>query len=177
MKIIRVISLSPTLQLGFHPDSALLLQGRPLFMPEDGDGWQAQICMAVKIGRLGKNISEKFAPRYYDGLSCAMRLVLPSAPEMASVIDGMDSGIVHGEWLDASKAAGAMTVSVGAVEIRLAPQAPEIAKAISGISRYTTLKMGDIILLPASDTMIPLEAPGRLDMQIDGLTVLSQKLV
>lgn len=177
MKIIRVISLSPTLQLGFHPDSALLLQGRPLFMPEDGDGWQAQICMAVKIGRLGKNISEKFAPRYYDGLSCAMRLVLPSAPEMTSVIDGMDSGIVHGEWLDASKAAGAMTVSVGAVEIRLAPQAPEIVKAISGISRYTTLKMGDIILLPASDTMIPLEAPGRLDMQIDGVTVLSQKLV
>lgn len=177
MKIIRVISLSPTLQLGFHPDSALLLQGRPLFMPEDSDGWQAQICMAVKIGRLGKNISEKFAPRYYDGLSCAMRLVLPSAPEMTSVIDGMDSGIVHGEWLDASKAAGAMTVSVGAVEIRLAPQAPEIAKAISGISRYTTLKMGDIILLPASDTMIPLEAPGRLDMQIDGVTVLSQKLV
>lgn len=177
MKIIRVISLSPTLQLGFHPDSALLLQGRPLFMPEEGEGWQAQICMAVKIGRLGKNISEKFAPRYYDGLSCAMRLVLPSAPEMASVIDGMDSGIVHGEWLDASKAAGTMTVSVGAVEIHLAPQAPEIVKTISGISRYTTLKMGDIILLPASDTMIPLEAPGRLDMQIDGVTVLSQKLI
>lgn len=177
MKIIRVISLTPTLQLGFHPDSTLVLQGRPLFMPEEGEGWQAEICLAVKIGRLGKNISEKFAPRYYDGLSCAMRLVLPSAPEMASVIDGMDSGIVHGEWLDASKAAGAMTVSVGAVEIRLAPQAQRIAEAISAISRYTTLKMGDIILLPASDAMVPLEAPGRLDMQIDGLMVLSQKLV
>lgn len=177
MKIIRVISLSPTLQLGFHPDSTLVLQGRPLFMPEEGEGWQAEICLAVKIGRLGKNISEKFAPRYYDGLSCAMRLVLPSAPEMASVIDGMDSGIVHGEWLDASKAAGAMTVSVGAVEIRLAPQAQKIAEAISAISRYTTLKMGDIILLPASDAMVPLEAPGRLDMQIDGLMALSQKLV
>lgn len=177
MKIIRVISLSPALQLGFHPDSTLVLQGRPLFMPEEGEGWQAEICLAVKIGRLGKNISEKFAPRYYDGLSCAMRLVLPSAPEMDSVISGMDSSIVHGEWLEAGKAAGPLTLSVGTVEIRLAPQAPEIAGAISAISRYTTLKMGDIILLPASDAMVPLEAPGRLDMQIDGVTVLSQKLV
>ena len=177
MKIIRVISLTPTLQLGFHPDSALLLQGRPLFMPEEGEGWQAEICLAVKIGRLGKNISEKFAPRYYDGLSCAMRLVLPSAPEMDSVISGMDSSIVHGEWLEAGKAAGPLTLSVGTVKIRLAPQAPEVAGAISAISRYTTLKMGDIILLPASDAMVPLEAPGRLDMQIDGVTVLSQKLI
>ena len=69
MKIIRVIALDPVLRLEFHPDSALVLQGRPLFMPEEGEGWQAQICLAVKISRLGKNISEKFAPRYYDAVS------------------------------------------------------------------------------------------------------------
>ena len=117
MKIIRVIALDPVLRLEFHPDSALVLQGRPLFMPEEGEGWQAQICLAVKISRLGKNISEKFAPRYYDGISFAMRLTLPSAPELASVIAGMDSGIVHGQWIAAAKASAPMAVTAGGVEI------------------------------------------------------------
>lgn len=177
MKIIRVIALDPVLRLEFHPDSALVLQGRPLFMPEEGEGWQAQICLAVKISRLGKNISEKFAPRYYDGISFAMRLTLPSAPELASVIAGMDSGIVHGQWLDAAKASAPMAVTAGGAEIRLAPQAAVIDRAISMISRYTTLKIGDMILLPAADTMVPLAAPGRFDITVDGVDILSQKLV
>lgn len=177
MKIIRVIALDPVLRLEFHPDSALVLQGRPLFMPEEGEGWQAQICLAVKISRLGKNISEKFAPRYYDGISFAMRLTLPSAPELASVIAGMDSGIVHGQWLDAAKASAPMAVAAGGAEIRLAPQAAVIDRAISMISRYTTLKIGDMILLPAADTMVPLAAPGRFDITVDGVDILSQKLV
>lgn len=177
MKIIRVIALDPVLRLEFHPDSALVLQGRPLFMPEEGEGWQAQICLAVKISRLGKNISEKFAPRYYDGISFAMRLTLPSAPELASVIAGMDSGIVHGQWLDAAKASTPMAVTAGGAEIRLAPQAAVIDRAISMISCYTTLKIGDMILLPAADTMVPLAAPGRFDITVDGVDILSQKLV
>lgn len=177
MKIIRVIALDPVLRLEFHPDSALVLQGRPLFMPEEGEGWQAQICLAVKISRLGKNISEKFAPRYYDGISFAMRLTLPSAPELASGIAGMDSGIVHGQWIAAAKASAPMAVTAGGVEIRLAPQAAAIDRAISMISRYTTLKIGDLILFPAADTMVPLEAPGRFGFTVDGVEILSQKLV
>ncbi len=45
------------------------------------------------------------------------------------------------------------------------------------ISRYTTLKIGDLILLPAADTMVPLEAPGRFGFTVDGVEILSQKLV
>lgn len=177
MKIIRVIATAPVLQLDFIPDSTLVLQGRPLFMPEEGEGWQAEICVAAKISRLGKNISGKFASRYYDGIGCAMRLVLPSAPELASVVAGMDSSLVCGEWIEASKGADPIAVSADGVEVRLAPQASRIEEAISLISRYTTLKIGDVILLPAADTMIPLSAPGRVELKIDGRTVLSQKLV
>lgn len=106
-----------------------------------------------------------------------MRLTLPSAPELASVIAGMDSGIVHGQWIAAAKASAPMAVTAGGVEIRLAPQAAAIDRAISMISRYTTLKIGDLILLPAADTMVPLEAPGRFGFTVDGVEILSQKLV
>ena len=70
-----------------------------------------------------------------------------------------------------------MTVTAGGAEIRLAPQAAVIDRAISMISRYTTLKIGDMILLPAADTMVPLAAPGRFDITVDGVDILSQKLV
>lgn len=177
MKIIRINATDPTLNVGFHPDSTLVLQGRPLFMPEDGDGWQAEICVAVKISRLGKNIGRKFAPRYYDGVTCAMRLVLPSAPEMAPVIAGMDSSIAHGEWIDPSAVAAPFAVSVGELTLKLEPQTPLIDDAISSVSRYTTLKMGDMILLPVGGLTIPAEAPGRIVIGFDDRTLLDQKLV
>ena len=58
----------------FHPDSALLLPGRPMFYPDFTGDWQAQLYMAVHINRLGKSVSTKFAPRYYDGASVAVRV-------------------------------------------------------------------------------------------------------
>lgn len=178
MKIIRIIETGPQLKLDFHPDSTLILQGRPLFMPEfGGNAWQAEIYIAVRIGRLGKNISQKFASRYYDGLTAAMRLTLPSEPEMEPVVAGMDSSIAHGTWLDPALAAEPLRITAAEASASLPAQAPLIDEAISRVSEYTTLKMGDIILLPAADLMLPVAAPSHLNLMVGDETVLSQKLV
>ena len=66
MKIIRLTGSEPLSDIDFHPDSALLLPGRPLFYPDFGGDWHACLFLAIRINRLGKSVSEKFAPRYYD---------------------------------------------------------------------------------------------------------------
>ena len=48
------------------PDSALLRNNAPFFIPEWSDNIHYETELVVKINRLGKNISEKFAHKYYD---------------------------------------------------------------------------------------------------------------
>lgn len=48
------------------PDSALLSRGRPFFIPSFAERFDHEIEIVVKICHVGKNISERFAHRYYD---------------------------------------------------------------------------------------------------------------
>jgi len=48
------------------PDSALLLDNKPFFLPDFSKDLHHEIELVIKISRLGKNIEAKFAHRYYD---------------------------------------------------------------------------------------------------------------
>jgi len=48
------------------PDSALLRENKPFFIPDFSNQIEYEAELVVRINRLGKNISEKFASRYYD---------------------------------------------------------------------------------------------------------------
>jgi 2-keto-4-pentenoate hydratase/2-oxohepta-3-ene-1,7-dioic acid hydratase in catechol pathway len=48
------------------PDSALLKKNKPFYIPNFSDEIHYETELIVKIDRLGKNISEKFASRYYS---------------------------------------------------------------------------------------------------------------
>lgn len=179
MKIIRIASLPPQLSADIHPDSAIILPGRPLFLPDFGNGWSASVHPAVRICRLGKNISRKFAPRYYDGLTLALRLI-PSGNSSAlddGLLSGMDSSLVHGEWLPATLAAEPISAVTAVTETEIGPLADVIDSVIAAVSGYMTLKMGDIILLPPVGAPVPLSEGSRLDASLAGTQVLDQKIV
>jgi acylpyruvate hydrolase len=48
------------------PDSALLKNNKPFFLPDFSENIHYEVEVVVKITKLGKSISAKFAPRYYD---------------------------------------------------------------------------------------------------------------
>lgn len=50
------------------PDSALLKNNKPFYLPDFSDNIQYETELIIQIDRLGKNISEKFAPRYYANI-------------------------------------------------------------------------------------------------------------
>ncbi|MCM1355399.1 MAG: fumarylacetoacetate hydrolase family protein [Staphylococcus sp.] len=177
MKFIRLKSLSPELSLDIHPDSAMILPGRPLFMPEWGEGWVGDVYVAVRIGRLGKNVGRKFASRYYDGISLALHVNLPATDVDSGVLSGMDSTLVYGEWLPAETVAGAMTVDSGADRVECPALDGEIEDAISRVSQYMTLKMGDVIMLPVVGLQLALREQSHLALSVNSAEVLTLKVV
>jgi 2-keto-4-pentenoate hydratase/2-oxohepta-3-ene-1,7-dioic acid hydratase in catechol pathway len=51
------------------PDSSLLKNNKPFFLPDFSENIQYEVEVVIKISKLGKGISAKFAPRYYDELT------------------------------------------------------------------------------------------------------------
>lgn len=50
------------------PDSSLLRKNRPFFIPSFSNDLHHEVELVLKIDRLGKNISKKFASRYYNSV-------------------------------------------------------------------------------------------------------------
>ena len=48
------------------PDSSILKNNKPFFLPDFSDNIHYEVEVVIKISKLGKGISAKFAPRYYD---------------------------------------------------------------------------------------------------------------
>ena len=53
------------------PDSAILKDGKPFFIPDFSNEVHYEAEVVVRICRLGKNIAPRFAHRYYDAVTGA----------------------------------------------------------------------------------------------------------
>lgn len=60
---------SETLGVYTLPDTALLKDGKPFFIPDFANPCTLQGHLVVRICRLGRSISERFAHRYYDAIT------------------------------------------------------------------------------------------------------------
>ena len=59
------------------PDSALLKDSKPFFIPDFCQQVDYETELVVRINRLGKNISERFAHRYYDAVTVGIDFTAP----------------------------------------------------------------------------------------------------
>ena len=55
--------------LFMKPDTALLKDGKPFMLPDFSKEMHYETEIVVKVNRLGKNIAERFAHRYYDEIT------------------------------------------------------------------------------------------------------------
>lgn len=137
------------------PDSALLRGGKPFFIPDGIGAIRYAGAVAVRMCRLGKSIPERFAHRYYDALTVGIDFAAEGPEARDDVIrTGFDGAAVIGEWT-----AKEAFVDVRALRVRVtingieAPGtlvgslSPRIDEAIAYISRYMTIKTGDIFFM------------------------------
>ncbi len=148
-------------------DSALGRNGQPWFIPDFGSDWRWTAMLALRVGRLGKCISPKFASRYVDAMTLIFVPVC-DAPGADVLLGCMDGGAVPGAW---------QPIQDPVVCGDLPPVSLTALGAddfIALVSRYVTLKTGDILALPLLGIEErPAMINSRVDMALSGLPALS----
>ncbi len=140
------------------PDSAILPRREPFFIPDFSDDIHYETELVVKISKLGKNIDEFFAHKYYEeftlGIDFTARDLQNRLKEKGlpwELSKGFDRSAAIGTFLqkkgfDLNKLHFTMRkngieVQHGDTSLMLHP----IDKIIAYVSRYYTLKIGDLI--------------------------------
>lgn len=142
-------------------DSAIGRDVQPLFLP-DGQ-WQGALAWACRIGRLGKSVAPKFAMRYVDALAPALLTTpVPPVPAWAAIAD---SALIPGAWVPLTPEYQPQAAS-GSLPAQ--PSVAEICRAVADITKYATVKTGDVIVFAPGEPL-PL-APG-MSVTAPGLNV------
>ncbi len=141
------------------PDTAILLKKQPFFIPDFSDDVHHEVEVLVKIKKVGKYIEKKFANKYYDEISLGIdftardlqrSLKKKGLPwEKAKAFDG---AAVIGSWvskkeygdvdnIDFHLEKNGEVVQEGNTRLMLW----KIDELIEYVSKYFTLKIGDVI--------------------------------
>lgn len=141
------------------PDSALLRNNDPFYLPDFAKEFHHEVELVVRIGRLGKNIEESFAHRYYEELALGVdftardlqdELRSKGLPwEKCKAFDG--SAVLSGftpkmRFADVNNINFSLKVN-GEVRQQgnTADMINGIDRLIAYVSKYFTLKIGDLI--------------------------------
>lgn len=141
------------------PDTSILLKKQPFFIPDFSQDVHHEVEILVKINKVGKFISKRFAHKYYDyiglGIDFTARdlqtaLKAKGLPwEKAKAFDG---AAVIGKWISKSKFKNIDDISFSLHKNGTMVQEGntklmlwKIDELIEYVSKYFTLKIGDII--------------------------------
>ena len=141
------------------PESALLKNGKPFFLPEHLGRVDHEVEVVVRICRLGKNISERFAHRYYDAVTVGSDFTARDLQREArqkghpwEICKGFDGSAAIGDWVEKEKFRDVQalhfhldingrTVQEGCSSDMLY----KVDELVSYISQFFTLKTGDLL--------------------------------
>lgn len=172
-----------TIHWRFLPDSAYCNAGKPFFLPDFAEEFEAFLTPVVKISRLGKSVAGKFAGRYYSEVAPAIHFrssALMKKLRAEGMPDDMgcsfDRSLIVGEFMPLvapGEESGFSLLHNGECVYSISQE--EIAsganRAIEASSQYNSLKMGDLILgLPSSG--VTLKIGDRLEVISGRETVL-----
>jgi len=141
------------------PDTAILLKKQPFFIPDFSNDVHHEVEILVKINKVGKHINRKFAHKYYDEIGLGIdftardlqsELKTKGLPwEKAKAFDG---AAVIGKWLAKSAFKDINNINFSLYKNDAIVQDGntnlmlwKIDELVEYVSKYFTLKIGDII--------------------------------
>lgn len=158
------------------PDTALLRNNQPFFYPDFTNDLRANLSLVLRINRLGRSISERFAARYFDAVGMGFDLVANDLLE-TSRTQGLP-------WEPARSFDYAAPISpefiavenidIHTTAIRLLHNNTEVVKTnlldfpytfeqiIAHISKFITLKIGDYIYIDVPAPVVSLKIGDEL---------------
>jgi len=145
--------------LFMKPDTAIVLKKQPFFIPEFSENVHHEVEILVKINRIGKHIDKKFAHKYYDeiglGIDFTARDLQSELKEKGLPWEkskAFDGSAVIGKFLPKSTFSNVDDINFRLEKNDKLQQSGntslmlwKIDTLIEYISKYFTLKIGDVI--------------------------------
>ncbi|PKP25236.1 MAG: 2-hydroxyhepta-2,4-diene-1,7-dioate isomerase [Bacteroidetes bacterium HGW-Bacteroidetes-2] len=172
------------------PDTAVLLKKQPFFIPEFSQDVHHEVEILVKINKVGKYIDEKFAHKYYDEIGLGIdftardlqtKLKEKGLPwEKAKAFDG---AAVVGDFIPKSE-----FENINNIQFHLENNKKIVQKGntslmlwkidalIEYVSKYFTLKIGDIIFTGTPSGVAKVNPNDQLEGYIENKQLFSIKV-
>ena len=172
------------------PDTAILLKNQPFFIPEFSNDVHHEVEILVKISRVGKHIDRKFSHKYYDEIGLGIDFTardlqqeLKSKGLPWEKAKSFDGAAVIGNFIsketfkdvneiDFSLQKNEKVVQKGNTSLMLW----EIDALIEYVSKYFTLKIGDIIFTGTPSGVAKVNPNDRLTGFIEEKEIFSIKV-
>lgn len=176
--------------LFMKPDTALLKDGKPFMLPDFSSEMHYETEIVIKINRLGKNITERFAHRYYDeitvGIDFTARDLQQKLKERGlpwEVSKSFDNSAVIGNFIPKSEIEEIQNINFHLdINGKLVQQGNTrdmiytVDKIISYISTYFTIKIGDLIFTGTPSGIGPVAINDHLQGYIEDRKLLDFKV-
>jgi 2-keto-4-pentenoate hydratase/2-oxohepta-3-ene-1,7-dioic acid hydratase in catechol pathway len=172
------------------PDTAILLKKQPFFIPDFSNDVHHEVEILIKISRVGKHIDRKFAHKYYNEIGLGIdftardlqqELKSKGLPwEKAKSFDGaavIGDFIPKGTFKDLDKIGFSLKkneeiVQKGNTSLMLW----NIDELIEYVSKYFTLKIGDVIFTGTPSGVAKVNPNDRLSGFIEEKEIFSIKV-
>ncbi|MBO4621151.1 MAG: fumarylacetoacetate hydrolase family protein [Paludibacteraceae bacterium] len=163
-------------------DSALLVGRKPFFIPDETTCPVAYPALALRVCRLGKTVTPRFASRYYDAVAPALDIQASDqlheaqaqgAPWTTAV--SLDGSLPLGEWKEVSPLSpngqppclrGQLRGNSKEQEWMISEE--RIAEAVSMASKVMTIRQGDVIYVQLTNEPVALQRNDLLTARLEG---------
>ena len=169
-------------------DSALLTGGKPFFIPDFTERCEYETEIVVRISRLGRSIAPRWAHRYYDAVTVGIDFTARDLQQRLrtqglpwELCKGFDGSAVLGRFIPLASLERSIqdlhfhldingqTVQTGHTADMLHP----VDELVSYISRFFTLKTGDLIYTGTPVGVGPVHIDDHLEGWLEGEKVLA----
>ncbi len=168
------------------PDSSILRKNKPFFLPDFSSEIHYEVEVVVKISKLGKSISPKFAPRYYDEITAGIDITARDLQTRLSksmlpweISKGFDGAAPLGRFIPVSSAGDPEKLDFRLeINDKIVQQSNtsdmifSINEIVSYVSGFFTLKTGDLIFTGTPSGVGPLRKNDHLVAYIKDLPLL-----
>jgi fumarylpyruvate hydrolase len=169
------------------PDSAILKDGKPFFVPDFSHEVHYETEVVVRICRLGKNIAPRFAHRYYDAVTVGIDFTardlqrkFREAGNPWELCKGFDNSAAIGTFISLEQAGGDLQnldfhLDIDGREVQRGNTADMLFKIddiIAYVSRFMTLKIGDLLFTGTPAGVGPVSVGQHLQGYLGGEKLL-----
>ncbi len=158
------------------PDSALLKNNKPFFLPDFSSVIHYEVEVVVKISRLGKGIAREFASRYYDEVTAGIDITARDLQARLSkqglpweLSKGFDGAAPIGKFVTVDSIGDPENLDFRLeINDRIVQKSNTsdmifgINEIVSYVSRFFTLKTGDLIFTGTPSGVGPLKRNDNL---------------